>query len=174
MASLHFTPFPLLRTPRFVLRALSPEDSPHIFVLRTDDAVNQYLGRPKAKTMADVHQFIDRIRDGVEKDASILWAIEFNNADGFAGTICLWNISWEDARAEIGYELLPQHHGKRIMQEVMPVVLDYAFTVMGLRVIVAELAAENVRSVSLLEKFGFMRDPAFAGDDGLVCYSLEI
>ena len=173
MTNHHFTPFPLLTTPRFILRALTQEDSPNIFVLRTDDSVNQYLNRPKAKTMEDVRQFIDRITAGLEKDESILWAIEFKETPGLAGTICLWNISWEDARAEIGYELLPQHHGRGIMQEVMPVVLEYGFGVMGVRVIVAGLSPDNVRSVRLLEKQGFVKDTAVTESEGEVYYRLE-
>lgn len=173
MTNFRFTPFPLLSTSRCVLRALTHEDAANVFILRTDDAVNQYLDRPKARTMDDVHQFISSIKAGIEKDASVLWAIELNNAAAFAGTICLYNISPEDACVEIGYELLPQHQGKGIMREVMPAVLDYAFERLGMRLILAGLSADNVRSVSLLERFGFVRDVSFAGGGGLVCYRLE-
>lgn len=173
MTNFSFTPFPLLTTPRFILRALTLDDSPHIFILRTDDSVNQFLDRPRAKTIEDVRQFINRIIDGIERDEAILWAIEFKDAPGLAGTICLWNISRADARAEIGYELLPQHQAKGIMQEVMPVVLEYALGVMGMRLIVAELSPENVRSVRLLEKHGFKRDTAVNDIEELVIYRLE-
>ena len=173
MTNLHFTPFPLLTTFRFILRPLTPDDAPYIFVLRTDDSINQFLDRPKARSIQDVHEFIKKIADGVSKDQSILWAIEHKGIAGLAGTICLWNISWEDARAEIGYELLPQHQGKGIMQEVMPVVLEYGFEVMELQLIVAELTVKNVRSVRLLEKHGFVRDAAVAESKRLAFYRLE-
>lgn len=173
MTNLRFTPFPLLTTPRFDLRALTLNDSPDIFVLRTDDSVNQFLGRPKAKTIEDARAFINRIIDGIKRDESILWAIELKDTPGLAGTVCLWNISWEEARAEIGYELLPQHQGKGIMPEVMPVVLDYGFNVLGLRSIVAELNVENVKSVALLENHRFVRDASVALDEGLVFYRLD-
>jgi [ribosomal protein S5]-alanine N-acetyltransferase len=171
--SLHFTPFPLLTTSRFILRPLTPDDAPYIFVLRTDDSVNQFLDRPKANCIEDVHEFINKITDGISKDESILWAIEFKDTPGLTGTVCLWNISWEDARAEIGYELLPQHQGKGIMQEVIPVVLKYGFEVIGLWLIMAELTMENVRSVRLLEKHGFVRDTAVTENEGLAFYRLE-
>ena len=73
----------------------------------------------------------------------------------------------------IGYELLPQQQGKGIMKEVMPVVLEYGFNMMGLRSIVAELQAGNVRSVHLLEKHDFVRDAGPASNDGYVTYRLE-
>lgn len=176
MITTSFTPFPLLTTSRFILRALTPDDSPYIFVLRTDDSVNQFLDRRKAETIDDVHRFINQIANGIEKDESILWTIEYKDTPGLAGTICLWNISWEAGRAEIGYELLPQHQGKGIMQEVIPVVLEYGFNVMGLLSIVAGLNVENVRSVRLLEKHGFVKaaDPGDnAGMENEVYYRLE-
>lgn len=173
MTTTRFTPFPLLTTARFVLRQPTLDDCHAIFILRTDDSVNRYLGRPKAETIQDVQRFINNINDGINRGESILWAIETRDIPGLAGTICLWNISWEDARAEIGYELLPQHQGKGIMQEVMPVVLEYGFEVMALRLIVAELSAENLRSVRLLEKHGFVRDAAIAAPEDLAFYRLE-
>jgi ribosomal-protein-alanine N-acetyltransferase len=73
----------------------------------------------------------------------------------FLGSICLWKISREDAKAEIGYELLPENHGKGIMQEVIPRVIQFGFEEMTLQTIEAELTPRNLKSVRLLEKNNF-------------------
>jgi ribosomal-protein-alanine N-acetyltransferase len=70
----------------------------------------------------------------------------------------LWNISREENKAEVGYELLPDFQGKGIAQEAMLVVLDYGFNIMLLNKIEAYTHKENSASQKLLEKFGFVRD----------------
>jgi RimJ/RimL family protein N-acetyltransferase len=92
----------------------------------------------------------------------------------FLGSICLWKISREEAKAEIGYELLPENHGKGIMQEVIPEVIRFAFENMKLHSIEAELSPRNVKSVKLLEKNGFSVKTLFNnGKPDSVIYALE-
>jgi ribosomal-protein-alanine N-acetyltransferase len=150
-----FTPFPFLATKNYCLRNLQLDDAHEIFALRSDDLINQYLDRPKANTLDDARLFIGKIIDGIGKNEAIFWVVTPKDSPKFLGTICLWNISREEAKAEIGYELLPENHGKGIMQEVIPGVIQYAFEVMRLHSIEAELSPRNVKSVKLLEKNGF-------------------
>ena len=163
-----FSPFPVLFTPHFKLRALRASDENEIFFLRTDEGVNQFLDRPRANSIEDAQRFIQIITENTAKGEAILWAIEPRDGGVLVGTVCLWNISWADGRAEIGYELLPQYQGKGVMQEVLPVVMGYAFGVLGLGMITAEMSEGNVRSARLLERHGFVRDSAA---DGLAIYT---
>src|SRR6185436_11154317 len=132
MIQIQFTPFPELATARFRLRQLTKDDEKEIFALRSDDFINQYLDRPKANTLDDARNFISQITKGIAKNEAIFWVVTSKDEARFLGTICLWNISREEAKAEIGYELLPENHGKGIMQEVIPGVIQYAFEVMKL------------------------------------------
>jgi len=72
------------------------------------------------------------------------------------GTICLWNISDKGTKAEIGFELLPEFHGKGTMQEVIPIIINYGFETMGLNFIDGEVDPKNLRSIKLMEKYGFV------------------
>ena len=85
----------------------------------------------------------------------IYWAITFNNQPNLIGTICLWNISDNGNIAEIGFELLPKFHGKEIMQEVLPIIINYGFETMGLNFIDGEVDPKNIKSIKLMEKNGF-------------------
>src|SRR5205823_9125639 len=123
--------------------------------LRSDDFINQYLDRPKANTLDDARNFISKISDGIAKNESIFWVVTPRDGTRFLGSICLWQISREEAKAEIGFELLPENHGKGVMQEVIPEVIRFAFENMKLHSIEAELSPRNVKSVKLLEKNGF-------------------
>ena len=155
MVQIQFTPFPELATARFRLRQLMKDDENEIFALRSDDFINQYLDRPKANTLDDARNFISKITNGIAKNEAIYWVVTPRDEPRFLGTICLWKISREEAKAEIGFELLPENHGKGIMQEVIPEVIRFAREEMRLHAIEAELSPRNVKSLKLLEKNGF-------------------
>jgi ribosomal-protein-alanine N-acetyltransferase len=171
MNEIKFMPFPALTAGHLFLRQLTMNDANEIFELRSNASVNEFLDRPKAQTIDDAYQFIERINDGISKNASILWAVSSESDATLLGTICLWKISWEQKEAEIGYELLPVNQGKGIMQEVIPKIIEYAFSVMQLRSINAELSPHNIKSVNLLEKYGFEK---ISGDEkgATVIYTL--
>jgi [ribosomal protein S5]-alanine N-acetyltransferase len=132
-----------------------PADEQEIFALRSSDEINKYLDRPKANTLDEARNFITKIINGIAKNESIFWVVTPKDESKLLGTICLWKISKEDAKAEIGYELLPENFGKRIMQEVIPRVLQFGFEEIKLEVIEAELSPRNLKSVRLLEKNNF-------------------
>lgn len=156
MHPLNFAPFPVLKTPRLILRQLEITDENEIFFLRSDEEVNRYVDRPKATSLEEARTFINRICKNIENNESIFWVITIDKI--FAGTICLWNINVSEEKAETGYELLPRFQGKGIMQEALAAVLKYGFEEMGLNCIQAYLHKENERSLKLLEKYSFIRD----------------
>lgn len=150
-----FIPFPRLATPRLILRQLEEHDAPEIFLLRSNEAVNQYLGRPRAQTINDAHQFIQNINARIGTSEALYWAIVPKNGTKLAGTICLFNFDDKQNKAEIGYELLPAHQGMGIMQEAFGSVVTYCFDQMQLSCIEAFTHVQNIASIKLLEKNEF-------------------
>jgi len=155
MTEIRFTPFPTLTTERFVLRRLSIQDDNEIFAIRSDESVAKYLDRPIAKSIDEARQFIAKINSSIDNNESIYWVINFKNDSKFIGSICLWNISWEERKAEIGFELFPVHQGKGIMQEVLPVIIKYGFEKMKLNSVEGEVDPDNLKSIKLMIKNGF-------------------
>lgn len=156
MREISFTPFPELTTKHFILRQLSETDDNEIFRLRSDERVLEYLDRPKANSIDDAKHFIEKIKTGIANNESIFWVIRTIVNPQLVGTICLWKISREQAKAEIGFELLPEHWGLGIMQEVVPKIIDYGFEVLKLITIEAEVDPFNLKSIVILEKNGFV------------------
>jgi ribosomal-protein-alanine N-acetyltransferase len=157
MQNLSFTPFPYIRTQRLLLRQIKHSDLNEIFFLRSDERVMKYLDRPKAKTSAEVYDFIQKIIDSETNNEGITWAITLKT-DKLIGTIGFWNIQKEHYRAELGYILHPDYWGKGIMQEALSEVIDYGFKVMKLHSIEANVNPENTASIKLLERNGFSRE----------------
>jgi ribosomal-protein-alanine N-acetyltransferase len=149
---MNFTPFPNLFTERLSLRQMNSNDEKEIFVLRSDERVLQYIDIPKAEIIEDARKFIDKINGFILNNESILWAISLKNSTTLIGTICLWNIDKENSVAETGYILHPDFQGKGIMQEALQKVIDYGFTKMNLKAIVADVNINNTKSIKLLER----------------------
>lgn len=155
MAIPGFIPFPRLATARLILRQLEERDAPEIFLLRSNEMVNQFINRPKAESINDANQFIHNINANIEKNLALYWAIVPKNDTKLAGTICLFNFDDKENKVEIGYELLPDHQGMGIMQEAFASVVAYCFEHMNLERIEAFTHAQNASSIKLLEKNDF-------------------
>lgn len=160
MLQLQFTPFPVLTTNRLVLRQLTVDDKNEIFALRSNDEVNRYLDRSKARSPEDARKFIQKVNMGVSNNEALYWGICFKDTTPVIGTICFWNISRENNKAETGYELLPAYQGKGIMQEALTKVIEYGFNNMKLHTIEAFADVRNDRSAGLLTRLHFTRDMA--------------
>lgn len=171
-----FTPFPVLKTERLILRQLSVNDDKEIFALRSDKRVNKYLGREPSHTIEDARKFIHKIEEVVSKNEGIYWAITLAGNDTLIGTICLFNFSNENDQAEIGYELLPAFQRQGIMQEATSKVIAFGLDVIGLKAIEACTHLENESSSKLLEKFNFRKQENIDNDanDMLVIFKLSM
>lgn len=147
-----------MSTERLLLRKLEITDADQIFSLRSNEIVNQYLGRAPANSVKDAEAFIERINFGQSNDQHFYWAICFHNEPDLMGTICLWNFSQKDNKSEIGYELLPQFQGKGIMQEALSAVVKFGFEVLQLNTIEAWTVAQNENSIKILKRNHFVRN----------------
>ena len=161
MLAFPWNPFPILQTARLVLKEIGLADLGEIFELRSDPRVMQYIPRPLAGSLQDAKIFIEAIQASQTNQEAINWGIFQTEDTGLVGTICLWNISGLNARAELGYLLKPTLHGKGLMQEAVTRVIEFGFYAMNLHSIEAQVAPENYTSIRLLERTGFQREAYF-------------
>jgi len=89
MNTINFTPFPKLATKRLTLRQLNMEDEKEIFVHRSDERILKYIDIPKAETIEDARNFIEKINKGIDENEWVYWEIIFKNDSQLIGTICL-------------------------------------------------------------------------------------
>lgn len=155
MYKISYDPFPILNTKRLKLRQLTPADEKEIYLLRSDPGVLEYIDRPACTEVKEAHQFINKITNGIKNNECVYWAINLKDDPKLIGTICLWNFTSDKSKADIGYELLPEYQGNGYMNEAIPAVLSYGFYTLQLNSIDGEVDPRNLKSVRLLEKFGF-------------------
>ena len=161
MLNINFSPFPLLTTENLVLRQMNVDDANEMYFLRSDKEVLKYIDRQPAKSVEEAVQFIEMIDTNLANNEGVNWAIALKDSPTLIGNICFWQLQKENCRAEIGYVLHPKHQRKGIMHEAMKAVLDYGFNTMKLHSVEANVNPENLASIRLLERNGFIREGYF-------------
>jgi len=158
MITINFAPFPNLETERLFLRRIVKEDVDEIFALRSDEQTMKYIPRPLVKTAEDALEHIAMIDEKIESNEGINWAITLKNSSKLIGIIGHYRIRPEHFRAEIGYMLLPEYHGKGIITEAITEVVNYGFEVMQMHSIEAIIDPDNIASAKVLQKNGFVKE----------------
>lgn len=159
MLSLNFSPFPLLKTERLLLRPISLDDSQELFKIRSDHNIQQFTNSAPDKSLEVTKDKIRQMLQMQEKNEAIVWAVAFKEDPGkLIGTIGFWRIILEHFRAEIGYQLNPLYWRKYIMKEALNAVIKYAFEEMNLHSIEANINPINTPSAALLESSGFRKE----------------
>jgi ribosomal-protein-alanine N-acetyltransferase len=161
MLAFNFNPFPVLETNRIVLRRLTKKDAPNFLRLRNDDAIMEFINRPRQKDIAEIENFIELIDSFIDTNTDINWVIALKENDEMIGTMGFYRSQPENYRSEIGYMLDPAFWRKGIMSEAMKLAIGYGFNVMKLHTIEACINPNNIASKEILLKNGFVQEGYF-------------
>lgn len=142
-------------TDRLILRTLTEFDSFEVLGIRSHPVINQFLHRDSPKNTFEALDFILNIQRKSANGEIFFLGIALQNKPELIGTICLWNFSGDRKTAELGYELLPEYHGKGIMSEAVTFILNYGFEDLNVSKIEAFTNKNNLNSIQLLQKFNF-------------------
>jgi len=158
MLDINFSPFPNLETDRLLLRRVDSNDVNEIFAIRSDPETMKYIPRPLVENVEQAQAHIDMISDKIENNEGINWAITVKDHPKLIGIIGHYRIKPEHYRAEIGYMLHPDFHGKGYITEAIEKVVAFGFDKMKLHSIEAIIDPENIASEKVLEKNGFVKE----------------
>lgn len=146
--------FPELKTSRFLLQEILPEDQPFIFEGLGNQQVIPYYG-VHYKTLEETGvqmQYYSRLwRDGT----GAWWKVVDKRTNEKLGAIGFNNYVLQHNKCEIGYWLLPQHWGKGIISEALQQVATYLFNEWNMHRIEALVEVENTNSCKVALKAGF-------------------
>lgn len=81
------------------------------------------------------------------------------------GDLVLFHLDIEAGSAEIGWVVSPAASGRGLATEAVRALIDTAFEVYGLRRLVAQIDADNARSVALAERLGLRREAHFVENE---------
>ncbi len=129
------TGIPVLQTSRLRLRPYRADDAPAMFALYSDPRVMRYWSFPAWTALAQA--CIARVLAGAESGELFPWAIAEARDDRLIGAVTLHSLHVDQRRAEVGYSLSPDFHGRGYASEALG--LAHAFDVLGLRRIEADV-----------------------------------
>ena len=147
-----FAPF-TLTAPRLQLRFLSPADVPALYRMYSDaEAMRYWSSAPwDSEQLADAYQAAAQA--GYESGELLRMGIEVDGQ--LAGIVNLYSFNRQNRRCDIGYMLDRAFWGKGYMQEAMAAIIDYAFRVLRLHRIEADIDPRNAASAKLLKSLHF-------------------
>ncbi|MDF2606744.1 MAG: N-acetyltransferase [Bacillales bacterium] len=150
--------FPTLETERLLLREITSNDAEGIFACFSNDLVTQFYGQETFYNIGQAEELVGFFANSYKEKRGIRWAIEIKGESGIIGTIGFNAWSPKHRRAEIGYELHPEHWRKGYTLEALSKVIQYGFNELGFTRIGAVVFTENQASNNLLTKLGFQQE----------------
>jgi ribosomal-protein-alanine N-acetyltransferase len=150
-----FDPFPMLETPRLLLRETTMADAPEVQFLRSDAVMLRFLKKEPMQHIDEVKAFVASLRTKRLAGESIEWCVTARPAGRMIGSVCLWNFSADRRKGELGYLLHPDHWKQGLMSEAVSAVLAFGFGTLRLALIEAYTHRENHASLRMLKQHGF-------------------
>lgn len=151
--------FPELSTDRLELRAITRDHAEWYLRHFSVPEIVEGQGFPPPKDLADAREELERYIVGLyEAGSGYRWGIRFKGDVDVIGSVGFYAWDKEHERAEMGYDLLPEHWGKGIMTEALERVVRFGFEEMRLNRIKATVMATNPRSMWLIAKLGFAEE----------------
>lgn len=97
--------FPVLTTPRLILREFTLDDVDAAWQIYADPLAMKYFGKPPIQDRAEIVKWVEVIQAGFADKTSIRWAIVERESQQYLGSCGFWWIDMRHERAELGYEL---------------------------------------------------------------------
>ena len=151
-------PQPELHSARLCLREVRDDDAPALFAIHSDPQVMRYWSYPAWTEPAQAERKVTDIQRQRRELDILVWAIADAGTDRLIGTSAAFALDLTQGRAEIGYSLHRDWHGRGLASEALRLILRYLFDELGLRRIEADADPRNAASCRLLEKLGFVRE----------------
>jgi ribosomal-protein-alanine N-acetyltransferase len=150
--------YPILEGQSIRLRGFEADDIKTVFEALSHPEIIKHYGVSYGN-LEDTREQMDWFEKIHKEQTGIWWAIASKENEKKIMGACGFNDwSQKHKRAETGYWLFPDFQRKGIMTEAMQLIISYGFNQMGLHRIMAVVETENLSSIWLLEKLGFMQE----------------
>lgn len=148
----------IIETKRLILREWEDKDIELFARINQDPQVLEFLPGPLSKEESS--SWVNKINESCKENEFGLWAATLKTGEliGYIGlNIPSFKASFTPC-VEIGWRLGSAFWGKGYATEGARAVLEYGFTQLKLKEIVAFTVPANIRSIRIMEKIGMKRD----------------
>ena len=153
-----FESFPDLNTQRLFLRQMTQEDDRNLLEVLSDEDTCRYLTHNAINDIAIIQRMIFGMKRFFDEKQRIRWGIADRQDNSIIGHCGYFDIDRANCCAEISYCLKSGVWGQGLMTEALDAMLKFGFEDYGLNRIVAKVMTENIGSVKVLQKLGFVQE----------------
>jgi [ribosomal protein S5]-alanine N-acetyltransferase len=143
-----------LTTPRLHLRPFTPDDHEAIHVVYADPEVMRYVGHGAHKTLAETVNALRIYGDVLTRRGYSFLAVTVRETGALIGDGGLHPLGGVGPEVELGYTLAREAWGRGYATELGGALIEYAFTVLGVPRVVAQVEPANAASRNVLAKLG--------------------
>lgn len=152
-----FSVFPEINTEMLNLREIRQEDSESIYKLLSNLEVIKYDTFEPFTNIKQAEDMINWFSEVFTRKQAIFWGISLKNNPEIIG-FCKCEIEIPKVRADFGYDLNPEYWNKGIMTEALSAIMKFTFNTLDVNRIEASVSTENIASIKVLEKLGFIKE----------------
>jgi ribosomal-protein-alanine N-acetyltransferase len=158
MSDFDFSTFPILTTPRLLLREIIPGDAPDLYRFLSDPEGQKYDPGLFTQDLAEAQELVGKIGGRFAARQSIGWGIQLRGENHLVG--CLGFSFWERAyyKADLGYTVARTHWRCGIATEAIRALMQFGFETLHLHRINVDTRIDNIASVRLMQKLGFIQE----------------
>ncbi|MGN4125973.1 GNAT family N-acetyltransferase [Lysinibacillus sphaericus] len=144
-----------LSTKRLLLRKMEESDAQALFKIWSDPDVTKFMNISNFTHEHQAKEMIELLNELALDHKAIRFTIIETASNEIIGSCGFNSIDFENARAEIGYDIAKAYWGKGYAPEGIMALINYAFTTLAFNRIEAKVEPGNVNSIKVLEKLHF-------------------
>lgn len=144
-----------LKGKQIYLRALEPSDLDFLYELENDTSIWEISGTLVPYSKKVLRLYLDNTHRDIY-DVKQLRLCICNTEDECIGLIDLFDFDPKNKRAGIGIVITkPKNRNKGMGAEALTLLCNYAFTILDLHQLYANILSSNTASIHLFKKLGF-------------------
>ncbi|MDO6736955.1 GNAT family N-acetyltransferase [Wenyingzhuangia sp. 2_MG-2023] len=136
------------------LRALEPEDLNFLYQIENNENLWEVSNTQTPYSRFLLKQYLENAHLDIYEAKQLRLAIE-NNQGVLVGLIDLFDFNPQHLRAGIGILIAPEHQQKGYALQAIQLAQNYAFSVLNLQQVYANIDTKNKQSIHLFEKLGY-------------------
>jgi len=162
----------IIDTERLLLRKMAIADAKSLLAIWSDPDVTKFMNIPRFTQVEQALEMIELLNQLANEHKAIRYSIIEKTSNCIIGSCGFNNLNFENATAEIGYDLAKTHWGKGYATEAIISIINYAFTHFAMSTIVAKVDAANINSIKVLQKLNFILQGYDSTEETLQLYVL--
>ncbi len=135
------------------LRKVEPSDLPFLYAVENDDSQWSDAATHNPLSQKDLRDYITSSSGDIFKDEQLRLILE---REGEAVGVCdLFDFDPLARKAALGLYILPSERGKRLAEQAVKLIEDYAFNFLHLKQLYAIIGTDNTACIRLFERMHY-------------------